>query len=365
MSYCRKCGAKLDSDAKFCRVCGTPVESPAQMQKASSRRKGTPFIVPVAILISILLIGFFFAVIAFVPFRSVNFNQTEVASSFPGAQNVNLNFDADVANVNVIPTDLTNQLVRMEVSATGSTGLFGSDTQPLKITFNNATSGDTLTVTSHVSRAEFWPISPNLKVTCNIYIERSAVMNINAQTTVGKITLKPEINIVPQEFRNITLKSTTGSIETNLTDLFSLNGDISISSTTGTIHLNWDNAHVFRNTAVNLKSTTGSITANIAENGDIGSNVSMRAITTTGSINLGMNINGNVGAQIISHTSVGAISVDVQNFNGNKSPIYSSNYPATSNFIVDQTTTTGSIHINADYQGTPSVQAQGVSPSMP
>jgi hypothetical protein len=65
-----------------------------------------------------------------------------------------------------------------------------------------------------------------------------------------------------------------------------------------------------------------------------------------------MSIRGNVGAELISHTSTGSISVDAQSFNGNKSPIYSSNYPASSNFLVDSATTTGSIHLTVIYKAT-------------
>jgi hypothetical protein len=366
MSYCRKCGAKLDDGARFCRVCGTPVEVVVQSAPRTvlpARKRSTHFLILVAILIGVLLIAFFFVVFAFAPFRSVNFSQTEVAYSVPGINNVNLNFESDVANVKIIPADLTNQLIRMEVSANGSTGLFGSNTEPLKIIFSNQTSGDLFTVTSSVTRPQPWLFSSTLKVTCNIYVDRSVFMNINAQTTVGEITLNSGAQNVT--FQNITLRTTTGNIQTNLLSSVRLDGNLSISTTTGNVQFSWNNAHVSRNTDVDLTSTTGSITTDITSNGNVGGNISLNTRTTTGSINLGMNINGNVGAQITSHTSVGSVSVDVQNFNGNKSPIYSSNYPAANNFIVDQTTSTGSIHINAAYQSNSSTQAQGVTASVP
>ena len=367
MSYCRKCGAKLDEGARFCRVCGTPVDfvaTPAPKAAPTAKRRTSPLLLPVAMLIAVLLIAFLFAAFAFVPFRSVNFSQTEVAYSVPGVNNVNFNFDSDIANVNIIPADLTNQIIRMEVSANGSTGLFGSNTQPLKITFTNQTSGDTFTVTSHVTRSGTWLLAINLKVTCNIYIERSVAMNINAQTTTGEITFNSGLQNT-SVIQNLTLRTTTGSILTALHDTVSLRGDLSISTTTGNIQFTWINAHFSRNTNVNLASTTGSITTDIIANANAGGNVSINSRTTTGRIQLDMSINNNVGAKITSHTSVGSISASVQNFNGNKSPIYSSNYPAASNFIIDQTTTTGSIHINAISQSNATTQAQGVSALVP
>ena len=367
MSYCRKCGAKLDDGARFCRVCGTPVETAVKSAPRTvppARKRSTHFLIPVAILIGVLLIAFFFVVFAFAPFRSVNFSQTEIAYSVPGINNVNLNFEADVANVKIIPADLTNQLIRMEVSANGSTGLFGSNTEPLKIIFSNQTSGDLFTVTSRVTRPQPWPFSSNLKVTCNIYVDRSVFMNIYAQTTVGEITLSAGDQNA-ETFQNITLRTTTGNIQANLLSSVRLVGNLAISTTTGNVQFTWNNAHVSRNTDIALTSTTGSITTDITSNGNLGGNITLNTRTTTGSINLGMSINENVGAQITSHTSVGSVSVDVQNFNGNKSPIYSSNYPAANNFIVDQTTTTGSIHINAAYQSNSTTQAQGVTASVP
>jgi hypothetical protein len=360
MSYCRKCGAKLDEDARFCRICGSTVETPSTARRAPARRLSAPFIIPVIILIAVLLVAFLFAVFAFVPLHSVNFSQSSFAPTAPGIDTVNLNFDADVADVNVIPTDLPNQLAKVEVFATGSTGLFGSTTQPVKTSFNSETLGNILTVTSAVSRTETWPVSLDLKVTCNVYLDRNAVLNVHARTSVGKVTLNSEVPVV---FSGINLRSTTGNVATNLSNLVVLTRDISVSyislsTTTGSVQFTWNNVKVSGNIAVNLATTTGSVTADFTHNSVLAENVSVDARTTTGSVNIGMSSSGDVGAQITSQTSVGSISTDVQNFNGNKSPIYSSNYPATSNFLVNAQTTTGSIHITAAYQGAAEVTVQ-------
>src|SRR5512140_3635563 len=117
MPYCRKCGATLDEDASFCRNCGTPVENASIRSTTPSRPVRRRNVFPVAILIGILLVAFFAVVFVFVPFRSINQSQTYVAYTVPDVNTVNLNFDADVADVTIIPTDLPNQLVRLDMNA--------------------------------------------------------------------------------------------------------------------------------------------------------------------------------------------------------------------------------------------------------
>jgi hypothetical protein len=348
MSYCHKCGAKLDKDARFCRACGTPVEIATIIERVPQRRRtGSWQTTTAIILIAILLVAFFVAIAAFFPVKSVNFNQTYEVAKIPNVDAVSLNFDADVADVNLIPADLPNQLVKMEVLANGSTALFGSDTEPVKIIFTNETFGRDITVTSDVSRSVAWPFSFNLKVTCNIYVDISAPLNINVQTSVGKIHMNTSVPVV---FQNLALRTTTGNVEAYLTGGTILTANSSFSTTTGSIKFIWDNIQVTGNTDLQFASTTGSINADFTQNQVLSGNVSVEVTTTTGSLNVGMNVSDNVGAQLTSHTTTGSISVDAQSFNGNKSPIYSSNYPATSNFLVNSQTTTGSIHLTVAYQ---------------
>ena len=152
-------------------------------------------------------------------------------------------------------------------------------------------------------------------------------------------------------FQTLNMHSTTGSVNVALNNHAVLTNDVSVSATTGSVQFAWDNAAISRDIKVNVESTTGTVTTQINQNRVLSGNVSLNARTTTGSVNLAMNIAGNVGAIITSQTSLGSISNDVQSFNGNKSPIYSSNYPAVSNFLCNLGTTTGSVHVNAAYSG--------------
>jgi hypothetical protein len=349
MLYCRKCGTKLDDDARFCRVCGAPVEITAttQAQAPYQARQNRPYLVPVAILVAILAVAFIVAAFAFVPLQDVNFNNSYSVPSVQGIDTVMLNFEADVANVNVIPADLPNDVVKLEVSARGSTGFFGSPTEPVKVALSDQAYGNTVMVTSRVSRTETWPLSFNLQVTCNLYVNQAKDLDLNVQTNVGSVTLNP---VVSATFRELNLRSTTGSMEATFTDAVSLPQNVSISTTTGSVHFTWVNARVSGETSVNLLTTTGSISLNLQHSTDLAGTVSVSARTTTGSVNPIVNISGDVGVQITSRTNLGSISTTVQNFNGNKSPVTSSNYPAATNFLIDCQTTTGSVNVEATYQ---------------
>jgi hypothetical protein len=348
MTYCHKCGAKLDENARFCRVCGTPVEQIASAQGPYRARTQRHSLWPVAVvLIAVLVVAFFVAVLTVLPVQSVNFSQSNDVAKIPGVNTINLNLEADVADVNVILTDLPNQFARIDVSAAGSVGVAGNVAHPVQVTFTNETVGSEMTITSRISR-DGWPFSFNLKVVCDVYIDRSEVLNINAGTTVGRIIMN---TIGAATFQRINLHNTTGSVAASLNNRVALSGDVTVSATTGSVSFDWDNVAVSREISVNVESTTGAVSTQISQNKALSGNVSLNTRTTTGSVDLSMTIAGNVGAMITSHTSLGSISNEVQSFNGNKSPIYSNNYPATSNFLCNLETTTGSIHINAAYNG--------------
>jgi hypothetical protein len=346
MSYCHKCGAKLGEEAQFCRKCGTQINGPVTARVAPSQTRGRSFTFPVIILIVLLVVAFFFAVFAFAPLKSVTFNQSNYAPIVPGLETLKLDFAADVADVNIIPTNLSGELVRMNVSAVGSTGLFGSSSHPLVVTFSNQTIDGTLVIASRINREDIWPFSFNLRVTCNIYVERSLILNITAITTVGKVTL--DTGSSPMTFNELSLRSTTGNIETTLSPGTILEGYISVSSTTGNIQF-FANPEVTGNVSINLASTTGSVSANVSQTQTMGGSIALDVLTTTGSVECSVSVGDGVGFEIMSRSSTGTISVDGSHINEDKSPIHSNNYPSEHNILVNIATTTGSIKLEPNY----------------
>lgn len=349
MAYCRKCGAKLDESARFCRLCGTPVEQTTAYYAHVKRRPISPLWPVVGVLIAILIVGAVIAALAFVPIQRVNFNQVKSQPLTAGIDMLNFDFDADAANVNIYCMNMPNQLAKVNVVTSGSIGLFGSAEDPLNVRFEPQTSGNVVTINAGISRPSPWPFSHNLEVRCDVYLNPTVALNLSVQTSVGTVTLE---TIGEQTvFQGLSLSATTGNVEATLLETTTLvASSASFITTTGSSQLTWDNAKVSGKTTLNVASTTGSVTVTVKQTQTLADDVSLNVATTTGSVNLELNISDNVGAKITSRTTFGSISTDVERFNGDKSPILSSNYPAESNFNVDLSTTTGGVNIVARYQ---------------
>jgi len=343
MPYCRKCGAQLEEEARFCHVCGTPV---AAVTVPAMPRRGRPLLLPAIILIAILVTAVVVGVLVFLPFNAVHFNQTnQVAKA--GVNNLILDFQADVAQVNVFFMSLPGKMVVLNVTADGYVGILDDPNRTVNVTFNHQTANNSEVVTSSVSRISAWTLSYNLNVICDVYIDPSAKSSLSIHSGVGQIVLNADAATTIQ---SLDLETTTGSIEASLAQSVVIAGAVSVRTTTGSVTFNWRQADAEGDVSVNLKSTTGTVNLSVSRNSRLSGNVSIEAGTTTGSVNLAMDIHNDVGAKIESHTSVGGINVEQQGFSGDQSLLQSSNYPAGSNFLVNLETTTGGIHINAYYE---------------
>jgi hypothetical protein len=344
MPYCRKCGAKLDEDARFCHVCGTPVVPVAATRPTAPTRRRPFYILPVAILIAVLLSAIVIGALFFLPFYPVHFNQ---ANQVPEADvdNLLVDFQADVAQVNIFFKNLPGNMVMLNVTADGNVGIFDDPNRAINVTFNHQTANNSVIVIANISRATRWPLLYNLNVNCDVYIDPSANLSLYVRSSVGDIVMNADANMTLQE---LDLETTTGSVDVSLAKGVIIRGIASLKTTTGSVQFQMDEADVSGNISVNLQSTTGSVNTDVTEN-QLSGNVTVNAETTTGGVNLAMVINDDVGARIGSRTVVGGISVEQQGFSGNQSLLQSSNYPAGNNFLVNLRTTTGGININAAY----------------
>jgi hypothetical protein len=343
MPYCRKCGAKLEEEARFCHVCGTPVA--AVTVPAMPRRR--PFLLPVIILIAILVTAVAVSALVFLPFYSVHFNQTNQVADETGVNRLIMDFHADVAQVNVFFRNLTDKMVLLNVTASGRTGMLSDPNRSVAVTFDHITANNTVIVTSKVSRVGAWSLLYNLNVVCNIYIDPSATLSVTVRSDIGQIVMNADTN---STFQALNLETTTGNVEASVAQGVVISGIISAKTTTGSVTFNWHQADTKGNVSVNLKSTTGPVNLYVSRNSRLSGNVSIYAGTTTGSVNVAMAIHNDVGARIESHTDFGGINVDAQHFSGNQSSLQSSNYPAGSNFLVNLRTSIGGIHISAIYE---------------
>jgi len=349
LPYCHKCGTKLDNDARFCPVCGTPVaqtEEKGMSQRPLQGARRTAFPLTVIVLIAILVIAMIGVAIAFVPFQPVSFNQSNEAVS-GNVDALRIVVDADVADVNVMLKDLPgNQRAAVNVSAKGWRGIFGTD-HPLALGFSEGTSNSTLTYFVNVSRAEGWTIFNTLNVVCDVLIDPSVNLDITVRTETGSVTMNADREATLQ---NLNLQATTGSVEAIVREGVVVSGGFSLQTTTGSARLHWDEVEISQNIPITVSTTTGSAEVNITQSRQLAGNVTLKAQTTTGGVNLAMNIQNDVAARISASTVIGGINVQQRGFDGNQAPLQSINYPTRSSFIVTLSATTGGIDINAAYE---------------
>ncbi len=345
MPYCRKCGAKLDDYARFCQKCGTPIVtfSPEAPVKLSRPLRKEPLVIAATVLIAILLVGVIASAIIFAPFSPVNFNQTN-QNGQSGINTLNLNFQANTAQVTIITQIINNQNILINTSANGTRSIFGSAT-PIEVTFTNQTQDNVLTINSKVTETEGFPTG-NIHLTCSIYINPALKLNINVTTQSGSVTLTGDKSAT---FLSINLHSNAGEVQANLQNA-TIEGEVSLITQAGTINFGVHQVSLLGNQTVTLHSNAGSIGIDITQTKTLKGSLQTNAITQLGTINIALQIDNDVGAKIISQTNLGSEHLDVQHFSGNQSPIQSDNYPASNNIEINTRTNLGNININAVYQ---------------
>jgi hypothetical protein len=357
MPYCRRCGAKLAEDARFCYNCGTPVAAPVQQAsptpeapravKSEPLRKN-PLFIPVMVIIAITISALIIAAVISAPISPVNFNQqNQIGQS--GLNKLNLDFQTDIGQVNVYTNLTGSNMLVMDVSATGSTNIFGSN-QPVTFTVQNSTANGSQLVTAKISSFMNFPFEGNLHVVCNIYVNPQADLTLNIRSDVGDVNMEAGS---AAKISSLRLETSTGNTELNLKKGITVNGGLTLSTATGTTRFSMNQINVNGNASINLGSSTGNVEMDINQTQKFNGNLQVNAHTGTGNVNLNrMLIDGEVSARIESHTGLGNINLDVQNFNGNKSPIQSNNYPAACSINMNLNTGVGNINIAATYQTT-------------
>ena len=168
LPFCRRCGTKLDDFARFCQKCGTPVETFAPVEPAKPDRplRSEPLVIAAMLLIAILVAAVIVSAIIFAPFSPLSFSQTN-QDSHSGINTLNLNFQANTAQVNIVTQNINNQNILINTSADGFRSIFGA-TKPIEVTFTNQTAGNVLTINLKVTEGNEFPTTGTLHVTCAI-----------------------------------------------------------------------------------------------------------------------------------------------------------------------------------------------------
>ncbi len=351
MPYCHRCGAQLEEDARFCYKCGTPVAAYTQPQAALAQRmparplRKDPLIVVVIGLVVILVAAAVIVAFLFTPTTPWSSSQT-LLDSTPSVDTLNLNFQADAGQINVIAQKIAGYNVLIHVQANGSRGYFGSPDN-YSVSFSNQTVGGILNVNSKVTFDDM--VSSRANVVCTVYVDPAVKLNLNVTSLAGQVSFSGEKATAIQA---LMLHSNAGSVDANVANA-TVAGDLALSTNAGSINYRMSEAAVSGNRTITLHSNAGEVNVDVTQTSTMQGNIQLNASTNLGSVNLGVDIDNGVSARITSHSNLGSIDTQTNNFSGDKSPLQSNNYPAASNIeISNRVNGFGDINIQASYQST-------------
>jgi len=346
MPYCRKCGAKNEQSDSYCHKCGFPITADIQESTPTKTSlKRNQFFIPIIIIIVASIFVLIIAAIASAPLNPVNFSQSSDIV-LPGASSLNLTFWADIADVNIFTNLTGNSVMMIDVKATGGTSIFSSN-QPITVDILNSTNKENAIVNVLVNAGKY-PSTSNIQVFVNIYVNPTLDLTINAYSRVGNIDLNTDTEA---RIDALNLHVSTGNLILNIQESTSINGYVSLWSAIGNVEFSMNKADLDNNTTIFLQSSTGNVKMDITQTKRMDESLQIYARTGTGQVSLDqLLIDGEVGSKIEAETGLGEIITDIHNFTGEKSPLESNNYPATSNINIQMETGIGNINIHATYQ---------------
>lgn len=348
MPYCRRCGTKLDETAYFCYKCGTPVALPYAYlppppPKPQVPLRKDPVIVMAIVLVSILLASVFVAILLSAPFATINIEQT-YQDNTANIDTLNLNFQSSAAKVTIFTQKINDNNFLIAIDGQASKGMFNGETgNPIALTTYNDTEDGVLTVTVILEESTAFS---RLTVDCTIYVNPELKLSVNVTSKAGQVSLTADKEAT---FQNLNLQSSAGQVQANLQNA-TIEGNLSLKTQAGRVDFRVSQVKVEGNNTITLQANTGSINMDINETKTLQGNLYVNAITDLGSINLDLAVDSGVAAKVTSQTSLGSIHVTQKNFSGSQSPIQSNNYPDQSNIEINNKTNLGSININANYQ---------------
>lgn len=307
---------------------------------------------PIVILMIVAVIILIALAAAFLPFRIASLSETRDVPALAGIGKAEINITSDVGNINVaFPTGgyLEGKPVEVQISATAGVGLFSTQdiSSLLNVTFYYTIVGNTLYVTGDIRTTQGLGGSGVQDLSVILLIDPSLEASIYANTIVGDIRM---VSASGLKIDSLSLGTTTGQIEANISRNTLLYGNMDLHTTTGGVKMVCDDISARGNITINMETTTGDIGVDLTQPSVLHGNITTVASSTTGNINLNVGLAGNVGANIESHVAAGGIKISRQaGFTGASDSLLSTNYPAANNFNFTLGTTLGDIDINATY----------------
>ena len=312
-------------------------------------RGGLSFVMALVILIVILLVVASVAAILFLPVRTLTVDEQRSISVMSEIDRINFNSNVEIGMIQIGFADLAPNLVMMTVQGTGMLSMV-SNQDPVQVTLSYTVDGNVLNAYANVSIDSITTGYTFTEMRTDILISKGLLTNINAEAKIGNLKLLAQSGSV---LGNVTVKTATGSSTVTMTSGAILKGDVLVETSTGATYLNWNNVDLRLDCTVHLKTTAGSVVANVTQYSSMAGNVTLNGQATTGGMTLNMNIRNPNSGRVASHTNIGEIEVEQKTgFSGPDTLLASSNFAASGTqwFDVNLNTNTGGIKLNLSYQ---------------
>jgi hypothetical protein len=304
----------------------------------------------VAIIAAFLIVVAIIAVIVLVPVKTLTYDQTKTVEKKQGVNTMELTLNADIAEVHLYYEELHNSSIEVRVQAKAQVGILDQSTEIMKFTLSSSVSGNKLLVNVLTDLSDWLALGPWTSVNVTAVMDKSLFDYASVNTGTGSVWLTAHEGT---HVNATSLRTSTGDVTVKLHPGAILGGSMGVTTSTGTITLECDEAEIAANAVISLADTTGSITANVIQLAHMEHNLSVQATTVTGSVNYAVEIAGTNGGQISASTNLGKVNVvRSEGFNtvtNGATNLQSVNYPGTGNVVAVLQTNLGQVTINAAY----------------
>jgi hypothetical protein len=300
-------------------------------------------VVVVAVVIMVVTIA---VLILVIPIKPVDITEYREVPTQSGVENIDLNLEGNIGTINVTFGDLHDKLLTLQVRVRGAVNIF-DDPGDYNPAFEYDFSGDTLDVDVDLEPTNIFTGIRFLVVECEVVISEELNADLDVMTTTGGVRLitSPHTNLT-----NTRLVTTTGSVEAYLDTGTTLWNDVTMSTNTGSVDLQWEDIVLAQNISVTLSTNTGSVDFEGKQTVPLGSDLEVSSSTHTGRVSADIEIGGNVSAEI--DWSVGTGQTEIHRgigFSKDGNHMESHNFPDEDSISISMNTSTGGVDIWAEW----------------
>jgi hypothetical protein len=301
----------------------------------------------VVVIIAILIVAASSIVIVlFLPIKPVDVYEHREIASEAGVDSIDLEIEAEIAQVDVTFDDLGDKFMTLDVWVRGGIGIL-QDEPDYNITFDYDIVDDTLEVDVNVDQPGIFESISFLNVDCELVISDTLRTDLGVSIDIGSITMR---TIGYSNITGLDLDASTGSIMALIVPGTTVWGNVSLGTSTGSVDLEWEDVIIQQDTDLSLISSTGEVNVDVSQERETGFDLSISGVTNTGSVSADVIISGNISSSIDWEYDVGSVDIHRQvGFTQTDGHMESENHPGTENIAIALSTSTGSVDIWAEW----------------